>query len=121
MARLLKAGLSLPSDGRALVLEDSRELEEAYASVASKGDTEAPDNAEDEVDYHYICFVKSRQNGRLYQLDGDRKRPIKLDTLQVTEDVLSIKCRNIIRSMMESEGDNMNFSLMALVQEQEDM
>ena len=73
-------------------MEESKELEEAYAGVAKKGDTEAPENAEDEVDYHYICFVKSHKNGRLYQLDGDRKRPIELGMLELTEDVLSIKC-----------------------------
>lgn len=97
-------------------LEDSEELEHAYAGVASKGDTEAPENAEDEVDFHYICFVKSHKSGHLYQLDGDRKRPIDLGLLAADDDVLSSKCLDIIRSMFASEDDNINFSLMALVE-----
>ena len=95
-------------------------LERAYAGVANKGDTEAPLNAEEEVDYHYIAFVKSAQDSHLYQLDGDRKRPIDLGVLTADEDVLSEKCLGVIRGMMASEAENPNFSLMALV-EQADM
>jgi len=84
------------------------------------GDTEAPLNAEDEVDYHYIAFVKSAKDSHLCQLDGDRKRPIDLGALIADEDVLSEKCLNVIRGMMASEDENLNFSLMALV-EQADM
>jgi ubiquitin carboxyl-terminal hydrolase L3 len=90
-------------------------FEEAYASVASKGDTEAPD-AEDEVDYHYICFVKSHNSGRLYQMDGDRKQPINLGELGEKEDLLSDKCLDIIRKMVtQEEGAQMGANLIALV------
>lgn len=98
-------------------LEGSEELEHAYAEVARKGDTEAPENPEDEVEFHYICFVKSHKSGHLYQLDGDRKRPINLGPLAANEDVLSSKCFDVIRSMFASEDDNISFSLMALVEE----
>jgi ubiquitin carboxyl-terminal hydrolase L3 len=57
MARLLEETVQLKPEERALVLEDSKELESAYTSVATEGDTQAPENAEDEVDFHYICFV----------------------------------------------------------------
>lgn len=83
--------------------------------MARIGDTEAPANAQDEVDYHYICFIKSHENGHVYQLDGDRKQPIDLGPMAVDEDVLSDKCLDVIRSMIASEEGNMNFSLMALV------
>ena len=98
-----------------MVLENDEELEQAYAEVANKGNTEAPANAEDEVDFHYIAFVKSHVNGHLYQLDGDRTRPIELALLEDGEDVLSEKCLAVIRAMMTEQGDNLNFSLMALV------
>lgn len=117
VSKLLQTGLPLTEEELALALEESAEIEHAYAEVARKGDTEAPDSAEDEVDYHYICFVKSRQDGRLYQLDGDRKRPIDLGPLATDEDVLSNQCLDVIRGMMQSEVDNVNFSLMALVEE----
>jgi ubiquitin carboxyl-terminal hydrolase L3 len=90
-------------------------LEQAYADVAQQGDTEAPVDPEDEVDFHYICFVKSQKNEHLYQIDGDRKRPIDLGAMAVEEDVLSDKCLDVIRGMMANERDNVNFSLMALV------
>jgi ubiquitin carboxyl-terminal hydrolase L3 len=99
----------------ALALEADSALEKAYAQVARIGDTEAPANAQDEVEYHYICFVKSHENGHVYQLDGDRQQPVDLGAMAVDEDVLSDKCLDVIRSMIASEEGNMNFSLMALV------
>lgn len=115
MDHLLSRCLPLRPGERAWALENDEELERVYAEVARKGDTEAPTNAEDEVDFHYIAFVKSHVNGRLYQLDGDRRRPIKLARVENGEDVLSERCLAVIRSMMNREGDNLNFSLMALV------
>ncbi|KAH7355682.1 ubiquitin C-terminal hydrolase L3 [Pyrenochaeta sp. MPI-SDFR-AT-0127] len=115
--RLLQTCLPLRPDAAALAIEDSAELERAYTEVAKKGATEAPENAEDEVDYHYICFVRSDKDSHVYQLDGDRKRPIDLGPLAADEDVLSSKCLDTIRSMMLTEVGNLNFSLMALVEE----
>ncbi|OAL45903.1 ubiquitin C-terminal hydrolase L3 [Pyrenochaeta sp. DS3sAY3a] len=115
--KLLQTYTSLEAGEVALQLEGSEELEHAYTEVARKGDTEAPENPEDEVDFHYICFVKSHQSGHLYQLDGDRKRPINLGPLAANEDVLSSKCLDVIRRMFASEDDNISFSLMALVEE----
>ncbi|KAI4709964.1 hypothetical protein J4E89_005195 [Alternaria sp. Ai002NY15] len=120
VAQLLDSSLTPDSDELAKALEKNDGLERAYAGVASKGDTEAPLNAEDEVDYHYIAFIKSAKDDHLYQLDGDRKRPIDLGALTADVDVLSEKCLRVIRGMMASEDENPNFSLMALV-EQADM
>jgi ubiquitin carboxyl-terminal hydrolase L3 len=97
-------------------MEANSDLEKAYAEVARTGDTQAPDNPEDEVDYHYVAFVKSRDNGHLYQLDGARKCRIDLGATAMDEDVLSDKCLGAVRSMIAHEEGNPNFSLMALVQ-----
>jgi len=113
MDHLLKDCLPAHPKDRALALENNHELERTYAEVAQKGDTAPPVRAEDEVDFHYIAFVKSHINSRLYQLDGDRKRPTRLAALREADDVLSEKCLEVIRSMMIE--DNLNFSLMALV------
>ena len=113
MDHLLKDCLSIHPRDRVLALENNQALERVYAEVAQKGDTAPPANAEDEVDFHYIAFVKSHINNHLYQLDGDRKRPIKLAALREGEDVLSEQCLDVIRGMMYE--DNVNFSLMALV------
>ncbi|KAF2622336.1 cysteine proteinase [Macroventuria anomochaeta] len=107
MGHLSRTCLPLRHSERALALENEQKLERAYADVAKKGDTEAPANPEDE----------SHINGHLYQLDGDRKRPIELAFLEAEEDVLSEKCLAVIRVMTTWEEDNLSFSLMALVEQ----
>ena len=103
-------------DERFSVLEDSAELEEAYARVALQGTSRVPDSAEEEVDFHYVCFVKSHTNGRLFELDGDRKGPIDRGlVLGPDEDVLAPGGVSVVREYMERERGNTNFSLMALV------
>lgn len=115
MDRLRHEATHISLEECALVLEADIGLEQAYDAVARKGSTEAPDNAEDEVEYHYICFVKSAKDDHLYQLDGDRKEPIDLGPIPTGEDVLSDKCLDVIRGMIANEESNLNFSLMALV------
>ncbi|KAF2124507.1 ubiquitin C-terminal hydrolase L3 [Dothidotthia symphoricarpi CBS 119687] len=118
LGNLLSTCIPLKTEECARVLEDSQDLEHAYAEVARKGDTEAPVNPEDEVDFHYVAFVKSDANSHLYQLDGDRKRPIDLGLLDADADALSDKCLDVIRRMITGERGNLNFSLMALVSDQ---
>ncbi|KAK3906480.1 hypothetical protein C8A05DRAFT_29686 [Staphylotrichum tortipilum] len=118
MAALIDACAALSAaDQRAAILESSAELEEAYASVARQGSSAVPDSAEDEVDFHYVCFVSPRGSGRLYELDGDRRGPIDrgLLILGPGEDLLAPAATDVIRGYMEREGGNVNFSLMALV------
>lgn len=98
----------------ALAIEDNEELERIYADAAQEGDSYAT-SPELEVDRHYICFIKSHENGHVYQLDGDRQGPIDLGEASATEDVLSDMCLDVIRDMIASEGGNLNFGLMALV------
>ncbi|EUC36093.1 hypothetical protein COCCADRAFT_2821 [Bipolaris zeicola 26-R-13] len=116
VGRVLSSSLTNDVDELSRALENSKELEKAYADAAIQGDTDAPVNAEDEVDYHYVAFVQSSKSGHLYQLDGDRKRPIDLGTLETDEDVLGSKCLDVIRNMVALENNNVNFSLMALVE-----
>ena len=114
---LLKSVTPLKPEERALALEGSKELAEAYASVARKGSTEAPD-ADSQVNHHYIGFVKSHKDGHLYHLDGDRKRPVDLGQLGPEEDVLGEGAFKVVREMIASfGGENLGFSLMALVEE----
>ncbi|KAF2731919.1 ubiquitin C-terminal hydrolase L3 [Polyplosphaeria fusca] len=116
-ARLLKQCEPLDIDQRSRALEDSEELESTYASVARKGDTRAPDNPEDDVDFHYNAFVKSHQNGHLFLLDGARKKPVDLGAYPADEDVLAENCLKVIRRMVAEASDDprsVNFSLMAL-------
>lgn len=117
LANLLADCVSLTPDHRALALEASQELESAHAEAAMQGDSTVPDNAEDEVDFHYVCFVKSHKNGHLYQMDGDRKGPIDRGSLLAPEeDVLAEGGLSVIREFIRREkGGNPQFSLLALV------
>ncbi len=118
MAALIEACSSLPPNQRCSVLENSAELEDAYATVARKGSSQVPDSAEDEVDFHYVCLVRSRGNGRLYELDGDRPGPVdRGPVVGPGEDLLApgAGAVDVVRAYIEHEGGNANFSLMALV------
>ncbi|OCK83939.1 cysteine proteinase, partial [Lepidopterella palustris CBS 459.81] len=113
-AEIIHACTPLNSNDRADFVEDNKALEVAFEAVARQGDTEAPQNPEDEVDFHYICFVKSEDN-HLYELDGDRKGPIDHGVLEAEDDVLCERSLGVIRDLIALEkGENLNFSLMAL-------
>ncbi|KAG6358168.1 hypothetical protein INS49_014052 [Diaporthe citri] len=107
---------SLLPHQRSSYLENSLELERAYMEVAVQGISTVPENAEDEVDYHFVCFVKSHRNGHLYELDGDRKGPIDRGlVLAPEEDMLASGGLSIVREYIEREHGNCAFGLMALV------
>ena len=117
MHKLIKESPSLSASERALLLESSELLEDAYRNVAMQGDSEVPEDAEEEVDYHYICFVCSSENNHVYELDGDRIGPIDRGVL-VDEygDMLGQGMLAHIRTFMKRyEHENTNFNLMALV------
>lgn len=98
-------------------MENSVELEEAYASVARKGDSAVPDNPEEEVDFHYICLTSSA-HGYLYELDGDTKGPVSQGVkLDPPGDILGPRGIACIKNYIEHEVDSICFNLMALVQD----
>jgi ubiquitin carboxyl-terminal hydrolase L3 len=100
---------------RARVIEDDADLEAAYKAVSLQGDSGVPENPEDEVDFHYVCFVKSRRNGHLYELDGDRNGPIDRGLLGPNEDVLSMSGLSVIQEFVQREKERGNqFSLLVL-------
>lgn len=99
---------------RSFVLEESSELEKVYTMVAHEGDSKVPENAEDEVDFHYVCFVRSHINRRLYELDGDRKGPRNTGFVLDSDDVLVPESLNLIRDYINREGMDGKFGLLAL-------
>ncbi|KAJ9291365.1 hypothetical protein DTO021C3_1165 [Paecilomyces variotii] len=117
LEQLLKAAESLPPIQRADLLYESKALESAHADAAKLGDTEAP-QAEDNVDLHFVAFVKGG-DGRLWELDGRRKGPLERGRLADDEDVLSEKALDLgVRRFLkiEKEGGNpdLRFSLVSL-------
>jgi ubiquitin carboxyl-terminal hydrolase L3 len=114
----LNKGLKLETQERALTLETSDELASIYKVEALKGDSRVPKNPEDEVFYHYICFVPSEADSRVYELDGDRTGPIKTEVvLGSDENMLSEKALGLVRAYIDRKGvQDIGFNLMALTQ-----
>jgi ubiquitin carboxyl-terminal hydrolase L3 len=122
---LLDSALPLSPRPRADLLYNSPALENAHAAAAVKGDTSAP-SAESNVDLHYVCFVKSRVDGHLWELDGRRKGPLDRGPLEEDEDVLSeqalaLGVRPFLKRGEETtsggdggDGGEMRFSLVVL-------
>ena len=119
LSRFLKEATPLKPAARADLLYESHAFESAHQSAASKGDTNAP-LAEEKVDLHFVCFVKSSDDN-LWELDGRRKGPLNRGKLSAEEDVLSEKALSLgVRSFLKREeeagGGELRFSLIALAQ-----
>lgn len=115
LSRLLASCKPLKPLDRAQILENDDELESAYASVALQGDSKAPENPEEDADFHYVCFVKSHKDGHLYELDGDRKGPVDRGPLASDEDVLAECGLSVIREFIQREdAGETGFSLLVL-------
>lgn len=119
LANLLQEAIPLKPAQRADLLYQSQALESAHSAAASTGDSSAP-SASDDIDLHYVCFVKS-QNGHLWEMDGGRKGPLDRGQLDSDEDVLSERALNMgVRSFLQREsssgGDDLRFSLIALAE-----
>lgn len=117
---LIQKAIPLKPVDRAELLEDTDALESAHQEAASTGDTAAP-NADDSIDLHYVCFVKSEKTGHLYELDGRRKGPLDRGSLQPDEDVLSdAALEKGVRAFLKREeaagGGELRFSLIVLAE-----
>ncbi|KAK5660259.1 hypothetical protein OQA88_12798 [Cercophora sp. LCS_1] len=111
--RILKEAEGLGPEERARLLEREGCLARAHKAAASKGDTVAP-AAEDEVELHYVAFVKGK-DGRLWELDGRRKGPLERGRVPEGEDVLSENAlRETALKFLERESGDPRFSAVAL-------
>ena len=119
LSKFLQQATPLKPVARADLLYDSHAFETAHQSAAAKGDSAAP-AAEENIDLHYVCFVKSLDDN-LWELDGRRKGPLNRGKLGPEEDVLSEKALSLgVKSFLKREeeagGGEMRFSLIALAQ-----
>lgn len=113
---LLKDAEPLQPEQRAELLYESKALESAHADAARLGDTAAP-QAQDEVDLHFVAFVKV--GDRLWELDGRRKGPLERGVLGEEEDALSEKAlelgvRRFLKTEAEGGNPDLRFSLVSL-------
>ncbi|KAL4938079.1 hypothetical protein BDV06DRAFT_62203 [Aspergillus oleicola] len=114
---LLKEAEGLEPVSRADLLYESKALESAHADAAKLGDTKAP-GAEDDVDLHFVAFVKGG-DGKLWELDGRRRGPLERGVLGAEEDALSERALELgVRRFLdvETKGGNpdLRFSLVSL-------
>lgn len=114
---ILQQAQDLEPAKRADLLYESKALEAAHADAAKLGDTAAP-GAEDNVDLHFVAFVKG-VDGTLWELDGRRKGPLARGVLSEDEDALSEAALKLgVRKFleMEAKGGNpdLRFSLVSL-------
>jgi len=108
--------IACPSSAREALLEASADLEKKYQEAALRGNT-SPPPAQDKVDLHYICFIKS-SNGLVYEMDGDANGPTKTDvTLNGNEDMLEASALECVKQCIARENAEGKFSLLALVQD----
>lgn len=114
--KLFKAAVPTGRADRVKLLETDEFIARAYGEVAMRGDTAAPD-ARDDVDLHYVCFVKD-DKGRLWELDGRRKGPLlRKEGLNAEEDVLSPGALEMgPLEFLKRGGGDMRFSCVALTQ-----
>lgn len=117
LSNLITKALPLDPPSRAKLLETSEDLASAHASAAAGGDTAAP-SADENVDLHYVAFIRSEQNN-LWELDGRRKGPLNRGTLDGGEDVLCEKAielgpKRFLQRETEAGGGELRFSLLAL-------
>ena len=116
----IKAAVPLAPRERAVLIEESDALERAHQQAATRGETAAP-AAEDDVDLHYVCFVKSEESGDLWELDGRRKGPLNRGKLETGDDVLSEKALDLgVRAFLkrdeEAGGGDLRFGLIVLAE-----
>lgn len=116
--KLVQSAIPLNPTERAELLYESQALENAHQSAAQQGQSTAP-GAEDDIDLHYVCFVKNEKDNHLWELDGRRKGPLDRGSLDANEDVLSEKALDLgPRKFLEREkntpGGELRFSIVAL-------
>jgi len=99
---------------REALLNDSADLETIYRNAAVRGSTPPPP-AEDEVDLHYVCFLRS-PNGSIYEMDGDANGPVKTDiVIKQNEDILEASALECVKRCIARGHADVNFGLLALV------
>lgn len=118
LAKLIQDATPLAPDQRAEVLYNSQALENAHGEAAQQGQSSAP-GATDDIDLHYVCFIKDEKTNHLWELDGRRKGPLDRGVLGDEDDVLSEKALELgPRKFMKREEEigkgEMRFSLVTL-------
>lgn len=118
-----EGAIPLGMEERARFLYDRQDFEEAHQGVAEMGDTVAPGfDGAGHQGQHFVAFVKAE--GKLWELEGNRKGPICRGELGEGEDLLSERAvelglGRVIEMDRRSGGSDLRFSCIALAKEGE--
>lgn len=117
--QLIMKAVPLKPRERAELLEETEALETAHQAAAQTGDS-APPSADDSIDLHYVCFVKS-EKGDLWEMDGRRKGPLNRGSLPADEDVLGPTAlekgvKAFLKREEQAGGGELRFSLITLAE-----
>lgn len=118
--KIRRAASPLKMTERAEMLYNNQAFEDAHRSVENNGDSYSDAEVKRQGG-HFVAFVKSE--GKLWELEGDRKGPLDRGSLSDDEDVLSQKALDMgikrIVDMSNSDGGAVMFSCIALAKKQE--
>ncbi|KAL3879782.1 hypothetical protein ACJMK2_032068 [Sinanodonta woodiana] len=109
-SKFLSDSFSLTPEERAILLEKDEGMGAAHEDSAQEGQTQAPDRDE-HVNTHFIAFIC--QNDQLYELDGGKDGPVHHGTS--SNETLMEDAVEVVKKFMERDPDELNFTLMALV------
>lgn len=112
LQRFFAATAGMSPEERGAFLESppsgAPDLEEAHQAAGEKGDT-APPGADDDVDLHFVAFVKS--GGQLVELDGRRAGPVAHGL--TSDDTLLADTAKVVRQHFMGRSDSLSFNLIA--------
>lgn len=103
---------SLSPNDKASILENDTLIETFHQDATNDGQTSRP-NLEDTIDLHFITFVHSENNGKLYELDGRVENGPICHGCTTQQELLKDAC-GVVRQLMDADPDEMRFTILAL-------
>ncbi|KAG0139107.1 hypothetical protein CROQUDRAFT_666911 [Cronartium quercuum f. sp. fusiforme G11] len=95
---------------RAKMIEEDLALEEVHTRIARSGQSRVP-GLEEELNLHFVCFIKSPVSNHLIELDGRKEFPIEHGNIE--GDLLQAVVP-VVRRFMNLAKDDVQFNLIAL-------
>jgi len=96
------------------LLESSTDLETLYRKAALRNNIVSL-STEEEVDLHYICFVKSLSN-LFYEINSNANKSIITNViLEENQNLLKLSALKYVRRCIARSEEDVHFSLLALV------
>lgn len=87
---LMNRAVELGPEERARLLYESKFLEEAHMDAASTGCSTVP-SAQEDPHFHFVGFVKTKRDGKVWELNGCMNGPLLRGTLEPEQDLLGTR------------------------------